>query len=216
MRTITRTGQNRPTVIIRTDDAITEAGLSTYLRHRPEVDLVKNDEISGTVPQVTLVVADTVNDDVRVLLCSTTRSGTTRTVLVLADCTEQTVFTAVGCGVAGVVPRSEATPERLVHVIQTVAAGDGYMPPSLVRALMTEIGELQNEVRDPRGRLTALSSREADVLRLVAEGLDTEAIAKQLAFSPRTIKSVLNGVMNRFQFRNRSQAVAYATRQGLI
>ncbi|MFB6988605.1 response regulator transcription factor [Streptomyces sp. NPDC056178] len=58
--------------------------------------------------------------------------------------------------------------------------------------------------------------REIDVLRLIAEGHDTEVIAKELAYSERTIKNVLHELMTRLQLRNRSHAVAYAMRQGLI
>ncbi|CAM5282882.1 response regulator transcription factor [Streptomyces californicus] len=69
----------------------------------------------------------------------------------------------------------------------------------------------------PRGlHFTGLASREVDVLRLVAEGYDTADIATKLAYSERTIKNVLHSVMTRLQLRNRSHAVAYAMRQGLI
>ncbi|MFE6018671.1 response regulator transcription factor [Streptomyces sp. NPDC056441] len=163
------------------------------------------------------MVADTVSEDVLVLLRKTRRTSTTRVVLILAELTEQAVFRAVGCGVAGLVPRSEATPEHLVHVIETVAAGDGYMPPNLLGALMSEVGTLQENVLLPQGRhFSGLSAREIDVLRLVAEGHDTEVIATKLAYSERTIKNALQGVMIRYQLRNRSHAVAFAMRQGLI
>ncbi|MFF1917031.1 LuxR C-terminal-related transcriptional regulator [Streptomyces sp. NPDC058239] len=163
------------------------------------------------------MVADTVSDDVLVLLRHTRRTSTTRTVLIVADFSEQAVFRAVGCGVAGVVPRSEATPEHLIHVIQAVARGDGYMPPNLLGSLMAEVGTLQENVLRPQGlHFTGLAPREIDVLRLVAEGHDTEAIAKQLAYSERTIKNVLHELMTRLQLRNRSHAVAYAMRQGLL
>jgi DNA-binding NarL/FixJ family response regulator len=55
-----------------------------------------------------------------------------------------------------------------------------------------------------------------EVLRLVADGLDTSEIARQLAYSERTVKNVLHDVTSRLQLRNRSQAVAYALRQGFI
>ncbi|WP_383826475.1 response regulator transcription factor [Streptomyces sp. NPDC058486] len=57
---------------------------------------------------------------------------------------------------------------------------------------------------------------EVDVLRLVAEGYDTADIAAKLSYSERTIKNVLHAVITRLQLRNRSHAVAYAMRQGLI
>ncbi|MFJ8852400.1 response regulator transcription factor [Streptomyces sp. NPDC102437] len=163
------------------------------------------------------MVADNVSDDVIVLLSKTRRTSATRVVLVLAELTEQAAFRAVACGVAGLVPRSEATPDHLVHVIKTAAAGDGYMPPNLLGALMSEVGTLQENVLLPQGRHSSgLSVREIDILRLIAEGHDTGVIATKLAYSERTIKYTLHQLMTRLQLRNRSHAVAFAMRQGLL
>src|SRR5438128_123328 len=69
----------------------------------------------------------------------------------------------------------------------------------------------------PRGfRVSGLTEREIQVLRLVADGHNTAEIARQLAYSERTIKNVIQDVITRFQLRNRSHAVAYAVRQGFI
>ena len=76
---------------------------------------------------------------------------------------------------------------------------------------------MQRQILAPRGlRFSGLSEREIEVLRLVAEGLDTGEIARRLSFSERTIKSVLHDVTTRLQLRNRAHAVAYAVREGLI
>jgi DNA-binding NarL/FixJ family response regulator len=64
--------------------------------------------------------------------------------------------------------------------------------------------------------LTGFSGRELDVLRLLSEGWDTAEIAEKLAYSERTVKNVIHDITTRLQLRNRSHAVAYAVRQGLI
>jgi DNA-binding NarL/FixJ family response regulator len=70
---------------------------------------------------------------------------------------------------------------------------------------------------DPQGMtFSGLSAREIEVLRLVAEGFDTAHIAMQLSYSERTVKNVLHDLTTRLQLRNRSHAVAYALREGLI
>lgn len=61
-----------------------------------------------------------------------------------------------------------------------------------------------------------LTEREAAVLRLIAEGWDTATVANRLCYSERTVKGTLHGVTTRLQLRNRSHAVAYAIRHGLI
>ena len=63
--------------------------------------------------------------------------------------------------------------------------------------------------------LTRFSGR-ADPLRLVADGKDTQEIARELSYSERTVKNVLHDVTSRLQLKNRTHAVAYALRQGLI
>jgi DNA-binding NarL/FixJ family response regulator len=69
----------------------------------------------------------------------------------------------------------------------------------------------------PRGLTFAgLTDRETKVLRLVADGFDTAEIATNLAYSERTVKNVIHDVTARLQLRNRSHAVAYALRAGLI
>ena len=69
---------------------------------------------------------------------------------------------------------------------------------------------------DERRRVRRELGYDVVVLRLVASGLSTQEIADQLCYSQRTVKSILHDVTNRFQLRNRSHAVAFAMREGLI
>ncbi|MFE7355002.1 response regulator transcription factor [Streptomyces sp. NPDC057543] len=206
----------RTTVALRAQDPISQAGVASQLRARPEVSVTDWGE-GDSSPQIVVVVVDAVDDDVLTMLRHIQRTSTSRTVLVTTDIDEQKLVSAAECGVAGVVRRSESTPEHLVQVIRTVARGEGHLPSDLLGRLLEEVGRLQGQVLGPRGlHFTGLAAREVDVLRLVAEGYDTADIATKLAYSERTIKNVLHSVMTRLQLRNRSHAVAYAMRQGLI
>ncbi|WP_097868127.1 response regulator transcription factor [Streptomyces sp. rh34] len=206
----------RITVVLRAQDPISQAGVASQLRARPEVTVVDRDD-GEPAPQVVVMVVDTVDDEVLRVLRNIQRTSTCRTVLVTTDIDEQKLVSAAECGVAGVVRRSESTPDHLVQVIGTVARGEGHLPSDLLGRLLEEVGRLQGQVLGPRGlHFTGLAAREVDVLRLVAEGYDTADIATKLAYSERTIKNVLHSVMTRLQLRNRSHAVAYAMRQGLI
>jgi DNA-binding NarL/FixJ family response regulator len=64
--------------------------------------------------------------------------------------------------------------------------------------------------------LGGLSAREIDVLRLAADGFDTGEIALKLSYSKRTVTNILHDVTSRFHLTNRTHAVAYAIREGLI
>jgi DNA-binding NarL/FixJ family response regulator len=83
--------------------------------------------------------------------------------------------------------------------------------------LLNQIGRLQRQVLAPRGiTVCGLTGREVDVLRLVADGCETSEIGNQLAYSERTIKNVIHDVTSRLSLRNRTHAVAWAVREGLI
>lgn len=206
----------RTTVALRAQDPISQAGVASQLRTRPEVNVVEWGE-GETAPQVVVMVVDTVDEDVLRTLRRIQRTSESRAVLVTTDIDEQKLVSAAECGVVGVIRRAQSTPEHLVQVIETVARGEGHLPSDLLGRLLAEVGRLQGQVLGPRGlHFTGLAAREVDVLRLVAEGYDTADIATKLAYSERTIKNVLHSVMTRLQLRNRSHAVAYAMRQGLI
>lgn len=202
------------TVFIHADDPILRAGLATQLRTRSEVRLIDAPDPGRAT--VALVAADRVAEPTLRSLRTLRRLGA-RLVLVVAEVDDSDLVAAVEAGVAGVVRRSEATSDRLLQVVRAAAAGDGALPPDLLGRLLSQVGKLQRQVLWPRGlTFGGLAEREIEVLRLVADGLDTAEIAVKLSYSQRTIKNILHDVTSRLHLRNRSHAVAYALRHGLI
>jgi len=205
----------RTTVQVHARDPISRAGVASQLRPRPEVRVLRDDD--ADTARVAVVVVDSVDDDTIQLLHVVQRRGDSRTVLVAGRLDDGDLVTAVEAGVVGLVRRSEATPERLVKVITGAASGEGAVPSDLLGRLLDQVGALQRGFLAPRGlTLNGLAAREVEVLRLVADGCDTSEIAHRLAYSERTVKNVLHDITTRLQLRNRSHAVAYALRQGLI
>ena len=205
----------RAKVFIYANDPISQAGVASQLRPRPEVQLVDAEELDQA--EVAVVVTECVDEEVLRVLRAVRRGSVPRTVLIAAALDDTAVVTAAEAGVSALVRRSELTPERLVSVILKARDGGAEMPADLLAGLLGQVGRLQRQVLAPRGlRFSGLSDREVEVLRLVAEGLDTGEIARQLAFSERTIKSVLHDVTTRLQLRNRAHAVAFAVREGFI
>lgn len=202
-------------VLVRASDPISQAGVVAELRMCPEVQVLRDEE-AGT-QRVSLVVIDELDDVAMRLLRSVAHQTEACTVLVATHLDDAALVRAIEVGVVGIVRRSEATSTRLVSVIRASARGEGAVPPDLLGRLLTQVGRLQRQVLTPRGLTFAgLAQREIDVLRLVADGYDTSEIADQLAYSERTVKNVLHDITSRMQLRNRSQAVAYAIREGLI
>ena len=205
----------RISVYVYANDPILQAGVGSQLRGVPEVTLVDQSELDQA--DVAIVVADLVDEAILRVLRAIQRGSAPRTVLIAASLDESTVVAAAEAGVSGLLRRGEVTPERLLEVIQKVAAGEAAVPADLVARLLDQVGRLQRQVLAPRGlSVSGLSEREIEVLRLLADGLDTSEIAHRLSYSERTIKAVLHDVTVRFQLRSRAHAVAYAVRAGLI
>jgi DNA-binding NarL/FixJ family response regulator len=201
-------------VFVYADDPVSQAGVSSQLRPRAEV-LVVDDNIDDAA--VAVVVTDEVSDQITNVVKAIQRNGCPKVVMVVTRLDDAGLLAAVEAGVSGLLRRHEAQPERLVAALQAAAAGDGTVPPDLLGRLLEQVGRLQRQVLMPRGlTFSGLSEREITVLRLVADGLDTAEIAVQLCYSERTVKNIIHDVTTRLQLRNRSHAVAYALREGLI
>ena len=207
--------QSRTPVVVRATDPILQSGVHMALRTRQEVWLVEEED--ATPDTVALVVADRFDERAGQLLKALQCRGFARVVLVAGELEDSEILTAVEGGVCAVARRADTTPDVLVRLVQAASAGEGELPPDLLGRLLNRVSRLQRHVLEPRGlHLAGVTDRETEVLRLVASGLSTKEIADKLCYSQRTVKSILHDVTNRFQLRNRSHAVAYALREGLI
>ncbi|MFC5943282.1 response regulator transcription factor [Micromonospora harpali] len=201
-------------VYVHATDPISWTGVTGQLTGRSEVRVLAQADAADAA--VTLVVVDSLTPPV-VQALRRLRREQNRLVLVPATIDDAQLSAAVECGVVGVVRRSEASAGRLVEVILSAARGEGSVPADLLGRLLNQMRRLQREVLDPRGlSLGGLSSREVDVLRLVADGFETREIAVKLSYSERTVKNVVHGMTTRLHLRNRAHAVAYALRHDLI
>lgn len=207
--------QQRVCTYVYADDPILQAGVVSQLRLRPEIDIVAAAELSRA--DVAVVVADSLDAQTLRVLQALQRADIEHTVLVTSAVDDTTVVSAAEVGVSGLLRRSDATPDALVRAIQQVANGDGVLPSDLLGTLLGQVGRLQRQLLSPQGlTFSGLTDRETAVLRLIADGHDTNEIAQELCYSQRTVKNVLHDVTTRLQLRNRSHAVAYAVRAGLI
>ncbi|SCL35057.1 DNA-binding response regulator, NarL/FixJ family, contains REC and HTH domains [Micromonospora pallida] len=204
----------RTQAYIRTPDPISTAGITAALRGRMEIEVVE-DRI--TAETVGVVAADTLDQDALDLLRAVRRLGCRRFVLVATVESDTALIPAVELGVRALASRAEATSHRLAQLVVSTASGGAAMPPDVLGRLVKQVTRLQQTVLAPRGiDVNGLSHRESQVLRLVADGMDTREVATRLSYSERTVKNVLHDITTRFQLRNRTHAVAYAVREGLI
>jgi DNA-binding NarL/FixJ family response regulator len=205
----------RVPVFVYARDPLSQAGIAAELRGRPELEVLSQTEVDQA--DVAVVAADEVDDETLGVIKAIQRSGVPRVVVIVARLDDRGLVAAVEAGACGLLRRSEATPEILIGALAAAAHGDGTVPPDLLGRLLSQVGRVQRHVLAPRGlTFSGLTERELGVLRLVADGLDTGEIAQQLAYSERTIKNIIHDITTRFHLRNRSHAVAFALRQGLI
>ena len=94
-----------------------------------------------------------------------------------------------------------------MRAIRTVAAGGTYVDPALAGLLA---GPQATE------RLPALTKREREVLRLLADGMRNEQVASHLSISPLTVRTHVKKAMEKLEADTRTQAVARALRESLI
>jgi len=206
---------NAISTYVHCTDPISLAGVVSQLRSRPEVRVVEELELDQAT--VAVVVADQLDDETARIVRALTRGDRPRIVLVAAVIDDSTLVTAAEIGVGGMVRRGDATADALVRAIKRVAVGEGEVPADLLGRLLEQVGKLQRQVLTPRGlAFSGLTPRETEVLRLVADGHDTSEIASQMCYSERTVKNVLHDLTTRLQLKNRTHAVAYAMREGLI
>lgn len=194
--------------IVATDPFV-RAGLAAELRGRAGIELTDTE-----VADVTVAVTEDAGAVPR-LLGDGARN--TRLVLIAESPEPSELWPAIENGLVVLLPRSEVSTEALLRAIADARAGRGRLPAEQLGEVLRGLTRLHRDTLAPRElSLTGLSERETSVLRLLADGLDTAEVAAEMRYSERTVKNILHALTTRLHLRNRTHAVAYALRHGLI
>jgi DNA-binding NarL/FixJ family response regulator len=132
-----------------------------------------------------------------------------------SDCGQDSVLMAMKAGAIGFLRKDTLTTEGLAAAVQAAASGAGVVTPELLNGLARS-AETNGNGHNGRAHHATLTDREQQVLSLIAAGHPTREVAQQLCYSERTVKNVLHDVVTKLNARSRSQAVAFAVREGLI
>jgi len=202
-------------VFLYASDPVSQLGIAGLLRSRPEIMVVDDGDVDGA--QVAVLVVEAITEESTRVLRAIQRNGCPKVLLIVNHLDEAGMLAAIEAGACGFLRRSDARPDTLAKSVLSAAAGDGTVPPDLLGRLLSQVSLIQQQVLSPRGlSFSGLSDREVEVLRLLAEGCDTAEVARRVCYSERTVKNVLQDMTRRHNLRNRTPAVAYALRQGLI
>ena len=206
------------TVAVMATEPLVAEGTVAYLRTCPGITPVATDCLDQS--SVVLVIASQVDEGALAILQQAAElvpDREMRFVLVCDDIREPQLLRALNWGLVSVLPRQETGYERIARALVNARDGKVELPVDAHGWLEGRIRLVQRDVLAPHDLTTAgLYTREVEVLRLLAEGVDTLEIAQRLSYSERTVRNIIHGLLTRMKLRNRAHAVAYALRNGAM
>jgi two-component system NarL family response regulator len=212
-------------VLIVDDHALFRRGLQMVLEGETDIDVVGEagdgqeaiERAESTTPDVVLM-------DVRM----PKRSGieATRTIkdtlpstkilmLTISD-EEADLYEAIKAGASGYLLK-EISIEEVADAVRAVHAGQSLISPSMASKLLNEFAAMVKR-RDERAQVPGprLTSRELEVLKLVAKGLNNRDIGQELFISENTVKNHVRNILEKLHLHSRMEAVVYAVREKLL
>ncbi len=142
-------------------------------------------------------------------------------IIILTSHSEETeVVAALGAGAQAYVLK-DVKPERLVHIIETVADGAVWLDPAIASMVLTLVHTDQPQRKSPASEAgvspeSELTGRELEVLQLIVEGKSNPEIAEQLCISIHTAKAHVGSILNKLCVNDRVQAAIKALRENII
>ena len=138
----------------------------------------------------------------------------TRIVVVTTFELDEYVAEAIRSGASGFLVK-DTEPTELIRAVRVVAAGDALLSPGATRSLLERAADGMREA-PPTRELDALTTREREVLVLVAQGLTNDEIAQRLFLSPLTAKTHVSRIMAKLGARDRVHLVVVGYESGLV
>ena len=129
---------------------------------------------------------------------------------------DEFVFAALKAGGRGYILK-ESDPETMLRAIRAVAHGESLLSPAIAQKVLRQFAAFPADA--PAGCASLcddLTEREREVLTLVGKGGSNKEIALQLSLSEKTVKNHIANIFSKLHVYDRTQAVLYAIRQGLV
>ncbi len=207
-------------ILVADDHAIVLEGLNSLINTQADMEIVGHarDGVEVVLKASTLkpdvILLDLVmpgKDGIQVI-SELRREAPRARVLVLTGFAENyRVFQAIRAGATGYLLK-ETAPNAILEAIRTVYEGKAVLDPTVAFRVVRNLNDRWND-QWPAGE--ALTERELEVVKLVAQGLSNQEIAEVLEVSERTIGSHVSHILDKLHLTNRTQLALYALREGL-
>ncbi len=142
-------------------------------------------------------------------------TSTPRVLILTTFDLDEYVYDALRAGASGFLLK-DGTAERLFEAVRVIASGEALLAPTVTRRLIAEFATHRPRTAPADAVLPALTRRELEVLRLVAEGLSNTQVADRLVITEETVKTHVSRLLRKLGLRDRTQAVIAAYECGLI
>jgi DNA-binding NarL/FixJ family response regulator len=207
-------------ILLADDQALVRAGFRLILDTEPNIEVVGeaadgNEAVKRAVEtQPDLVLMDIrmpALDGIEATRRLLARLPRVRVLILTTFDLDEYVVDAFRAGASGFLLKT-VPPQQLVAAVRTVQEGDALLAPASTRRLIEQSTQPPADV----STLEGLTSREHDVLRLLARGLSNSEIAAELVVEPSTVKSHVASVLSKLDLRDRVHAVVFAYERGLV
>jgi len=210
-------------VLIADDQALVRGGFGMILAAQPDMDVVGMAEDGAQAVALALELApEIVLMDVRMPemdgVEATRRiladpAVTTKVVMLTTFDLDEYVYAALVAGASGFLLK-ETRPEVLADAVRTVAGGEALLAPTVLRRLVDQHASAATP--DDPERLSELTDREVEVLRLIGRGSSNREISQVLWVAEATVKTHVTRIFRKHGLRDRAQAVVLAYETGLV
>lgn len=197
-------------ILVVADDMLARAGLASLLAEQSGVKVVGQTDGKRLEDELEVYQPDVLVWDVGIAGVTAVFPDDVPAIALVADRTAASQARVMG--VEGVLPR-DAAPKLIVSAMTAVMQGLLVLDPSFAGALSAP--EAASGSGEPSDQI-AVTPRELEVLRHLAQGASNKTIAYELDISEHTVKFHVNSIMTKLDARSRTEAVVIATRTGLI
>ncbi|MHB8573892.1 MAG: response regulator [Dehalococcoidia bacterium] len=208
-------------VLIVDDHAVVREGLRTYLDLSDTIEVIgeaKNGREAverAKVLKPDVVLMDLLMPEMDGI--AATRgvkevSPATNVIVLTSFTDDEHIMPALRAGATGYLLK-DVSANELVRAIEGANLGQAQLHPDVARRLMEQVSAPAKREEPPGA---ALTPRELEVLRLIANGMSNKEIARELVLNERTVKGHVSNILSKLGLADRTQAALYAVREGIV